>query len=60
MGRKMDQIQQGLWEGLKGPIDGAKGYSLLQELERARKVDYFSSISIFFVFFVFFAWICYC
>ena len=39
----MDQIPQGLWVG---PTDGAEGYSLPQELEKAREVGYFSSVFI--------------
>ena len=40
----MDQDPQGLWMGPKGPPDGAKGSSPLQELEKARKVGYFSRV----------------
>ena len=32
----MDQGAQGLWFGPKDPTDWAEGYSLLQELEKAR------------------------
>ena len=47
MFRKIDQGPQGLWLGLKGFTDGAKGYSLPQEIEKAREASYFSSIFIF-------------
>ena len=43
----MDQSPQGLWLGPKDPTDGAVGCSLPQELEKARKADYFSCIFIF-------------
>ena len=33
--RKLDQIPQGFWVGLKGPTDEVEGYSLPQELEKA-------------------------
>ena len=47
MFRKMDQILQSLWVDPKGPTDGVQGYSLPQELEKAREADYFSSFSKF-------------
>ena len=40
----MDQIPEGLCLGPKGPNDGAEGYSLPQELEKAREAGYFSSV----------------
>ena len=43
----MDQIQQGFWVGPKGPTDGAKGYSLPQDLEKAREAANFL-VSLFF------------
>ena len=40
----MDQDQQGLRMGPKGPTDGAEGGNSPQELEKARKAGYFSCI----------------
>ena len=42
--RKMDQILQGLWLGLKGPNDGAEGYSLPQLVLHKTGSTYLSTI----------------
>ena len=39
----MNQGPQGLWIHLKDPTDEAEGYSLQQELEKARETSYFSN-----------------
>ena len=45
----MNQGQQVLWSGPKGPTDGAEGCSFPQELEKARKAGYLSSCKYYYV-----------